>query len=161
MKTLKYSILALAIGSSCAYADRPIDLDPEIECLTVALYHETRGLSYAGMLSVGAVIMNRVKSNKYPDTVCEVIAQPYQFSYRNQGKPESYLDILGAAAKNPNVYDTKYLEYSLDIAQTSYSGMDRPFGEDVLYYHGTSVDPKWNESLTMVNTIDNHIFWSL
>lgn len=153
--------MTLAIGTSFAHADIPIDLDPEVECLAVALYHEARGLSYDGMLSVGTVIMNRVNSDKYPNTVCEVIAQPYQFSYFGNGKPETYSSITEAVITKPTIYDAANLRFAVDIAHTAYSEHDVPFGEDVLYYHTTTVNPKWNDAMTMVDTIDEHIFWSL
>jgi len=160
MKSVLAIALSLAISSASAQ-ELPLDLSPELECLTVALYHETRGSTFDGMLSVATVIMNRVNSKKYPNTICEVVHQPHQFSYVGHGKPETYLDILDAAKKNPRIYDTEYLEHSINIAHQAFSEIDLPFGKDVLYYHTEDVSPYWNKELSMVKTIDNHIFWSL
>ena len=44
-----------------------------ILCLATNLYFEARGEPLAGQLAVGYSVMNRVKSPRYPDTVCGVI----------------------------------------------------------------------------------------
>jgi spore germination cell wall hydrolase CwlJ-like protein len=57
----------------------------EINCLGEAIYREARGEPVTGMASVGLVVMNRVKSEKFPNSVCEVTHQKTngmcQFSY--------------------------------------------------------------------------------
>jgi spore germination cell wall hydrolase CwlJ-like protein len=64
---------------------KPISVQKEINCLGEAIYREARGESVTGMASVGLVVMNRVKSEKFPDTVCGVTHQKTdgmcQFSY--------------------------------------------------------------------------------
>lgn len=52
----------------------------ELRYMTAIIYCEARGESYAGKKAVGIVVMNRVKSNKFPDSVKEVIYQRGQFS---------------------------------------------------------------------------------
>jgi spore germination cell wall hydrolase CwlJ-like protein len=52
----------------------------ELRLLSSIIYCEAGGESYNGKLAVGIVVMNRVRSYKYPDTVKEVIYQKYQFS---------------------------------------------------------------------------------
>ena len=60
-------------------------VESEINCLGEAIYREARGESITGMSSVGLVVMNRVKSGKFPKTVCGVTHQRTrgmcQFSY--------------------------------------------------------------------------------
>lgn len=50
------------------------------------IYCEAGGESYAGQLAVGAVVINRVLSSVYPDTVTGVIYQKYQFSPVGSGR---------------------------------------------------------------------------
>ena len=60
-------------------------------CLTEALYFEARGESLVGQVAVAEVILNRVDSRRYPNTVCSVVRQGEgngrgcQFSYRCDG----------------------------------------------------------------------------
>lgn len=54
--------------------------EEEVMMLAAILYCEARGESYQGILAVGSVVMNRVASPKFPNTIEEVIMSPGQFS---------------------------------------------------------------------------------
>jgi spore germination cell wall hydrolase CwlJ-like protein len=55
--------------------------DPrEKECLVRAMYFEANRSSDAGLLGVGTVVMNRVESPRYPETICGVVGAPRQFA---------------------------------------------------------------------------------
>lgn len=55
--------------------------DPrEKECLVRAMYFESNRSSESGLLGVGTVVMNRVESAKYPETICGVVGAPRQFA---------------------------------------------------------------------------------
>lgn len=60
--------------------------------LSCALYHECRGLNDEAQIAVASVIMNRVKSDKFPNTIFEVLVQPGQYAFVNDeiiwGKPD-------------------------------------------------------------------------
>ena len=49
--------------------------------LSCALYHECRGLNDEAQIAVASVIMNRIKSDKFPNTIFEVITQPGQYAF--------------------------------------------------------------------------------
>jgi N-acetylmuramoyl-L-alanine amidase len=53
-------------------------------CLSSVIYHEARGETKQGQIAVAQVVMNRVKSKHFPDTVCGVVKQPNQFSWYNK-----------------------------------------------------------------------------
>ncbi len=50
------------------------------ECLTRAMFFESHRSSREGMVAVGTVVMNRLDSGKYADTVCGVVGQKNQFA---------------------------------------------------------------------------------
>jgi spore germination cell wall hydrolase CwlJ-like protein len=52
----------------------------DLRLLSALIYCEAQGESYNGKLAVGIVVMNRVRSGAFPDTVKGVIYQKYQFS---------------------------------------------------------------------------------
>lgn len=60
--------------------------------LSCALYHECRGLNDEAQIAVASVIMNRVKSDKFPNTIFEVLVQPGQYAFVNDeiicGEPD-------------------------------------------------------------------------
>jgi spore germination cell wall hydrolase CwlJ-like protein len=57
----------------------------ELRLLSALIYCEAQGESYNGKLAVGIVVMNRVRSDRYPDTLKNVIYQKYQFSPATNG----------------------------------------------------------------------------
>lgn len=66
------------------------------ECMTRVMYFESNRSSDDGMLAVGTVVMNRVKSEKFPNSVCGVVGQKNQFAagvlskpMRDSGKPRA------------------------------------------------------------------------
>lgn len=58
----------------------------ETACLALAIYFESRGEPEKGQRAVGNVILNRTRSQKYPDTVCAVLFQKGQFSFIRNGR---------------------------------------------------------------------------
>lgn len=65
--------------------------DSELRYMTSIIYCEARGESYQGKKAVGIVVMNRVRSDKFPDTVKKVIYQSGQFSPVRNGSLDSAL----------------------------------------------------------------------
>ena len=67
----------------------------EMKCLAEAIYFEARGESIEGQYAVGEVIINRVLSDEFPNSVCGVISEganrlnACQFSYNCDGKLET------------------------------------------------------------------------
>ena len=60
----------------------------ELEWLAATIQAEAGGESYTGKLAVGSVIMNRVKSSAFPNTIISVITQNLQFASYRSGKVE-------------------------------------------------------------------------
>jgi spore germination cell wall hydrolase CwlJ-like protein len=68
---------------------KPISM--ERSCLVEALYNECRNCSNKEKSAVAEVILNRTKHKNYPSTICKVVQQPYQMSYRNNSKANAKL----------------------------------------------------------------------
>src|SRR3569623_107391 len=71
------------------YMPIPVDtaeLAPDMICLAQAVYFESRGEPSEGQLAVAEVVINRAKSDLYPDSYCDVIRQPAQFSFVHHGR---------------------------------------------------------------------------
>lgn len=68
--------------------------DPrEKDCLVRAMYFESNRSSEAGLLSVGTVVMNRVESPRYPETICGVVGAPRQFATGVLTRPMAARDL--------------------------------------------------------------------
>lgn len=124
------------------------DQDEQQECLAKAVYFEARSESLEGQLAVADVVLNRAASGRYPTTICEVVTQPWQFSFIRRGKfptPDRSSRAWHAAAA------------IADIASRNLAEVVPP---NVLWYHATYVSPSWGQRLTRVTQIGTHIFYS-
>lgn len=81
-RAFRTAILLLLVTSlsGCASSLFGRRVMSEHECMTRVMYFESNRSSPEGMLAVGTVVMNRVESKLYPDTVCAVVGQPNQFA---------------------------------------------------------------------------------
>ena len=87
----------------------------EILLLAALIQCEAGGESYEGKLAVGAVVMNRVRSSRYPNTISDVIYSPGQFTPAGNGKVASVL------ANGPK-------ESCIQAAQEAVNGVDNTNG---------------------------------
>lgn len=96
-------MFALNIGNVKAYAaeettdkeDKGVTAEyseKDLRLLTALIYCESQSEIYRGKIAVGIVVMNRVRSNRFPDTLKEVIYQKSQFSPASSGSLEKALD---------------------------------------------------------------------
>ncbi|SDC75255.1 MULTISPECIES: cell wall hydrolase [unclassified Candidatus Frackibacter] len=109
--------------------------------LARAINGEARGESFRGQVAVGAVILNRVLSHKFPNTVRKVIYQKGQFTSVADGQV--------------NLYPTKS---SIIAAKAALLGYD-PTGHALFFYNPRiATKTKWISSRPVVVKIDNHIF---
>ena len=81
-------ILVLCCTPCQAEMIKPISKMPllkqhQLACLALVVYHESRGLSSKDQVIVAQVVMNRVKSGKFGNSICEVAFAPYQFEWTN------------------------------------------------------------------------------
>ena len=126
--------------------------DKQWACLAEALYFEARGELVKGQFGVAEVILNRVASPEFPNSICRVVNQgtgrkhACQFSYTCDGKPEH---IVNGAA-----YDQVGR-----VARVMMDGGTRRLTEGATYYHTKSVRPSWARRFEHTATIGVHKFY--
>ena len=111
------------------------------EMLARAIYAEARGEPYKGQVAVGAVVLNRVKSSNFPDSVERVIYQKGQFSSVKDGQ----INLL------PN-------KIAFKAAQEALNGRDPSKGALYFYNPQTAKTLWWLGSREKLATIGNHVF---
>lgn len=122
------------------------------KCLTEALYFEARGESVKGQFAVAEVILNRVKSRSFPNSVCGVVNQgtgklhQCQFSYTCDGKAET-------------VHENAAYIRAGKIARILMDGAPRNLVVGATYYHSRAVRPKWSRIFKRTATIGAHYFY--
>jgi len=60
-----------------------------LDCLAIVIFLEARGEPLQGQIAVGQVVMNRVVSSKYPNSICAVVEQPDQFAFNLSKTPST------------------------------------------------------------------------
>jgi spore germination cell wall hydrolase CwlJ-like protein len=122
--------------------------DEEQHCLAGAVYFEARGESLEGQLAVAEVVLNRAASGKYPEGICEVVTQPWQFSFIQKGE-------FPPINKGSNSW-----KKAVAIAKIAQGKLDGTLTDDVLWYHADYVAPSWGKRLDREKKIGLHIFYS-
>ena len=140
------------------YSERWVDAHPAAEggdawrCLAEALYHEARGESVKGQFAVAEVVLNRVDSPLYPDTVCGVVHQgtgkkyQCQFTWTCDGLPDAIRE-RGAFARAGK------------IARLMLQGAPRALTQGATHYHTRHVNPRWAKRFPRTAEIGLHLFY--
>lgn len=124
----------------------------ERTCLTEAIYYEARSESRVGRLAVADVVLNRVASPVYPDTICEVV---YQGAERKTGCQFSFT-CDGSMKARLNVRQWREAEM---LAGAVLAGIRKPVSRSATHYHADYVSPPWADTLTPTAVIGTHKFY--
>ena len=114
----------------------------DIQLMARAINGEARGEPYEGQVAVGAVILNRVKDSRFPNSKSGVIYQPGAFTAVSDGQ------INVAISEDSTVYKA---------AQDAMNGWD-PTGGCVYYFNPSTATNKWIWSRPLIKTIGKHRF---
>ena len=114
----------------------------DVQLLARAINGEARGEPYEGQVAVGAVILNRVKSPKFPNTIAGVIYEPGAFTAVSDGQ------INVAISEGSTV---------VKAARDALNGWD-PSGGAIYYFNPATATNKWIWSRPLIKTIGKHRF---
>jgi spore germination cell wall hydrolase CwlJ-like protein len=126
--------------------------DRERRCLSTAIYFEARGEPKRGQIAVGQVILNRVRSPLFPETICGVVYQGQmrkgcQFSFACDGHTD-----------NPR--NNEQWALAQELAKEIMSGEQwLPEVGYSTFYHANYVNPRWARRMNKIDKIGRHIFY--
>lgn len=124
-----------------------------LNCLTSAIYYEAGNEPDDGQRAVAQVVLNRVRSQLWPNTVCGVV---YEGSERSDYKCQFTFSCDGAMARLPAA--AQWVR-ARRVAQDALAGrVYAPVGL-ATHYHTLAVRPNWSSSLQPVAVIGAHIFY--
>ncbi|WP_392486048.1 cell wall hydrolase [Haloimpatiens sp. FM7315] len=117
----------------------------EVYLMAQVVYGESRGEPYDGKVAVASVILNRVVSGKFPDTVEGVVKQKNAFSCLSNGK-----------------ITVKPDKASYNAVLDALKGKD-PTSKAIFFYNPKTATCSWMKSINKVNikSIGNHIFFAV
>ena len=127
-------------GSVAASSSSSSSYSSDVELLARLIYGEARGEPYVGMVAVGAVVLNRVRSSRFPNTMAGVIYQSGAFDAVSDGQ----INLT------PN-------EQSRRAARDAMNGWD-PTGGCLYYYNPAKATSSWIWSREVRLTIGRHSF---
>lgn len=133
------TLLYLGLGSSSSGSTGGYS-SSDVYLLAKVIAAESRGESYTGQVAVGAVVLNRVDSSSFPDTVSGVIYQAGAFSAVRDSNWSVAPDATARKA-----------------AQDAINGWD-PTGGALYYYNPAKTSNRWIRTRPVITTIGRHVF---
>ena len=130
--------MGLNLKSTVSSSTKPASGD--VYLLAQCIYSESRGEPYKGQVAVGAVVLNRVKSSAFPNSISGVIYQKGAFSAVDDGQ----INLT------PN-------DSAVKAARDAMNGWD-PTGGCLYYYNPAKTSNRWIRSRPIVVRIGNHVF---
>ena len=132
----------------------------ERECLADNIYFEARNQGFAGWVAVAQVTLNRVRDDRFPNTICEVVKQglTYEsgFPIRDKCQFSWYCDGKSDDIKQLDIYmDIMYFTKILLTSQA----MMFDITDGATFYHADYVMPSWAKSKIKTIEIGDHIFY--
>lgn len=134
------TLAAMGITSSSSSSNTSSSNQSDVNLIARAIYGEARGESYVGQVAVGAVIMNRVKSSKFPNTIAGVVYQSGAFDAVSDGQINLTPDSTAKKA-----------------AQDAINGWDPTYGA-IYYFNPNTATNSWIWSRPTTVTIGKHRF---
>ena len=132
--------ISLTGGSVAASSSAASSYQSDVELLARLIHGEARGEPYVGMVAVGAVVLNRVRSSRFPNTLAGVIYQSGAFDAVKDGQ----INLT------PN-------EQSRRAARDALNGWD-PTGGCLYYYNPSTATSSWIWSREVRLSIGDHSF---
>lgn len=139
-------------------------LEAAIMCLALNVYFEARNQDLDGQIAVTQVVMNRVESEYFPDTPCEVVYQgPTRPSWKGTGEQipvrhrcqfSWYCDGKSDEPKDLQAWSTAQM-----VAWGVYHGKVVDMVDGALWYHADYVSPEWANHKRPTARYGNHIFY--
>lgn len=134
------TLRAMGIMTSTSSSSSSSSYNSNLNLLSRVIYGESRGEPYTGQVAVGAVVMNRVRSSSFPNTISGVVYQSGAFDAVRDGQINLTPDSTARKA-----------------AQDALNGWDPSYGA-IYYFNPATATNKWIWSRPMTITIGKHRF---
>jgi len=139
-----------------------VENDEELYCMALNIYHEARGDTKSGKFAVADVVLNRVESKRFPNTVCDVV---HQARYDSNGNPIKYKCQFSwyCDGKSDVPHEEKAWKRSAFVAyEIMELGKFRGItdGSDHYHVHDMEEYPYWHDSFVEKGIIGSHAYYS-
>jgi spore germination cell wall hydrolase CwlJ-like protein len=150
MGKLKTVVTCLAVMMGSASNAGPNTYSrSDLECLIMNVYYESRGEDFKGKMAVAYTTLNRVKSDLFPDNICDVVWQKNQFSWTS----------------NDDLVINKTEAEWFNSALAAIIALYKPGGDltnGALFFHANYiVKPSWAKKMEITLKHGGHTFYAL
>jgi spore germination cell wall hydrolase CwlJ-like protein len=121
----------------------------DVFCMAKNIFHEAGVEDRMGKYAVAQVTLNRMANPKYPTTVCDVVMDPFQFSWANDRK------IRWTRPKGAAWNESVRIAEKVLIKGYRVQGL-----EQANYYHADYVAPRWRKPEAKIAKVGTHIFYA-
>ena len=125
--------------------------DENVRCLALSMYWEAKGQGHEGMLAVGSVVLNRMRSDEFPDSACEVVFEggetpPCQFSWWCDGKSDTPTEA-------------KPWKLAQELAREMLANPPADPTGGALFFHSEDIPKPWKKERTRTAQVGGHIYY--
>jgi N-acetylmuramoyl-L-alanine amidase len=135
----------VALASAAEAGGASSSSEKDLACLAEAVYFEARGTGAAGEAAVAHVVVNRTEARDFPSTVCGVVTQGCQFSYRCDGRSDALADPKARAR-------------AYAVAEAVLAADGDPTG-GALFFHSARAKPGWFAKRPRAARIGGNVFY--
>ena len=137
--------VAVAVATGAVEVADATRIDAELECMAKVVVHEAGNQARAGQLAVAQLIMNRLESGRFADTICGVVNQRGQF--------------FQTSAYNPR-RDTALWAGAVSVAREARDGVTADVAPGAMFFRAAYAAPSgFFRSRTRVVTLGDHVFY--
>lgn len=149
MTTFTELVQAIYVGVAVLSNTPPEDA----ECMLKTIYYESRGESLSGQILVGIVVDKRLRSENYPDTICDVVNEARKPGLFNC-QFTAWCDGLKEDPRDFNAI----MNAALASILASWSSVMMP---NLTHFHSSRVSPTWIDwdRLEFYTQVDRHLFY--
>ena len=135
-----------------------------LTCLALNVYHESKNQSIYGQYAVAQVVMNRVKDERFPSTICEVVTQgPHRPSWKGTGEMIPIRNKCHFSwycdGKSDKIRQKKTYSDIVDLSRMLMKQNMIDIITGATHYHADYVSPAWAKTKTRTTKIEDHIFY--
>jgi len=132
----------------------------ELNCLVEAVYYEARSEPITAQLAVANVVLERVRNDKFPNTICGVV---HQGRYNKKGQPIRHKCMFSywCDGKPERMKEIEALKTAISVSEMAINGVAVEITAGATHYHATYVRPDWIHSFTFMELgqLGRHIFY--
>lgn len=120
----------------------------DMHCLTKNIYHEAGVEPLEGKFAVAQVTLNRLKTRKWGNNICDVVYAKGQFSWTLY-KKKRFEQPKGPLWEESQMVANKVLKHGVRV----------PSLKESTYYHADYVKPVWSKTVVKIQQVGQHIFY--